>query len=252
MKTFFLPPEDWGETYTLSHTEAHHIRTVLRMRAGARVRLFDGQGREGIFTITALQKQAVHLCPEKIFHHPAPVSEAYLAIGWTKSKRRGWLLEKAVELQAAGIWFWQAVRSQSLLPEKPKESWQAPLIVGAKQCGNPWLPMLRLFPGGVNSLLEASADFDQRFVVWEGQDKAVLLPPHTAARQGKTLFIIGPEGGLSDREAGDFIQGGFSPVSLGHSILRWETAALLCLGTHFLYKQLLSESIGDIDTTASA
>lgn len=237
MKTFFLPHNEWGETCSITGSEAQHISKVLRMQAGEQIRLLDGQGAEGTFTITSVNKHAVALEKISATHHPAPLHQAYLAIGWGKSVRRSWIFEKAVELEASGIWLWTADRSQSKVPEEAKENWQSQLIAGAKQCQNPWLPELKTLPKGVTSLLEAAASFDQCFFLWEGQQKEDLLSAEQLKTPGKSLFVIGPEGGFSDTEANRLIEGGFTPVSLGHRILRWETAALLCLGLHFWSKQ---------------
>ena len=46
MHRFYLAPNDWSSA-TLRGSEAHHARSVLRLQPGARVTLFDGQGREG-------------------------------------------------------------------------------------------------------------------------------------------------------------------------------------------------------------
>jgi 16S rRNA U1498 N3-methylase RsmE len=51
-----------------------------------------------------------------------------------------------VELEADGLWFWQAERSQFPVPSDAKDTWHASLVAGAKQCRNPWLPELRTLP----------------------------------------------------------------------------------------------------------
>ena len=75
-----------------------------------------------------------------------------------------------------------------------------------------------------------AADFDNIFMLWEGQSPSEILSDAELQGAGKTLFIIGPEGGFSEAEADFFTTNGAKPISLGKRILRWETAALLCLG----------------------
>lgn len=247
MKSFFLEPEDWpsslgpGDGLTLGGAEAHHLLHVLRARDDERVRLFDGHGREGVFAITGRTKREAALeCVEfKLVEKPQP--EIYLALGWTKALRRSWLLEKAVEFEAAGLWFWQARRSQGDTPPAGKESWQAQLVAGAKQCGNPWLPEVRTFPKGVDELAAAAAGFERRFALWENPDAPRTLALEdislAASQDGRTLFVLGPEGGFSDKEIKALGAAGFAAVSLGKRVLRWETAALLCLGLAWWAKQ---------------
>ncbi|MFV0421602.1 16S rRNA (uracil(1498)-N(3))-methyltransferase [Oleidesulfovibrio sp.] len=241
MKTFFLPREEWGETCTITGSEAQHICKVLRMHAGEQIRVLDGQGTEGTFEITSVSKQNVGLRQISVTSHPVPAHQAYIAIGWGKSVRRSWIFEKAVELEAAGVWLWAADRSQSKVPEEAKENWQAQLVAGAKQCDNPWLPELKTLPSGVTSVVEAAESFDQCFFLWEGHKKEEMLSTEHLKKPGKTLFIIGPEGGFSEAEAKLLKKGGVTPLSLGNRILRWETAALLCLGLHFWSHKSSSE-----------
>jgi len=171
--------------------------------------------------------------------------ETWLALGWNKSARRGWLLEKAVELDCAGILFWESARSQGAMPGEAKDSWRGQLIAGAKQCGNPWLPELAMAPGGVDALIEAARHFDRRWLLWESPDiHRCLTVADIAAEAGtvdgeaaagkadraRQIFVLGPEGGITEDEAGRLQAAGFTAVTLGPRPLRWETAALLCLG----------------------
>lgn len=252
MKTFYLPPDEWREPYTLEGQEAKHLVKVLRAREGDVIRLLDGRGREGMFRIAATEKHRVHLTLEELVEHPEPVGSAVLALGWAKSVRRGWLLEKAVELEAGGIWLWQADRSQSNVPTDIKDSWEGQMIAGAKQSLNPWLPELRTIPDGVEGLVRLASSFDNIFILWEGQSPSALLSPAMLGGKGRTLFVVGPEGGFSDREVHVLTEGGFTPVSLGRRILRWETAALLCLGLDWWHRELVDSSETERDQSGGA
>lgn len=238
VKTFFLPPEQWQAPYLLDGQEARHLVKVLRARAGELLRLLDGRGREGVFRITATEKHKVFLEPVRLAEHAPPASSTVLALGWGKSVRRGWLLEKAVELEAGGIWLWQADRSQSRVPDDVKDSWESQMIAGAKQSLNPWLPELKTLPGGAEELAAHAANFDRAFLLWEGQSPSALLAPSALGQMGRTLFVVGPEGGFSDNEVTTLTAAGITPVSLGRRILRWETAALLCLGLDWWHREL--------------
>lgn len=239
-RMFYLPPEAWHKPYVLKGQEAHHAAKVLRLRVGEEIRLLDGCGREGAFRIRTLGKQEVELEALHIRTHPRPAASAVLAAGWTKAARRGWILEKAVEFEAGGIWLWQAERSQFPVPNDIKESWHGQLVAGAKQCRNPWLPELRTLPGGIEELIAATAAFDRRYALLESDHSPSLpLTPERLALPGLTVYVVGPEGGFSPREVSRLHEAGFSGVSLGDRVLRWETAALLCLGLHW-WKQSLA------------
>lgn len=240
-RTFFLAVEKWQEPYELEGGEAHHLSKVLRIREGEEIRLLDGRGREGAFRVKSIDRHKVRLECLCIWSHPCPSSRVILAAGWTKAARRGWILEKAVELEAAAVWFWQAERSQFPVPDVSKETWQAQLIAGAKQCRNPWLPCLRTFPEGVEGLLQAveAENIAQRFLLAENTcGPALPLHSDKLGRPGDTICVIGPEGGFAPAEVTELKKNGFEPVTLGERVLRWETAAMLCLGLHWWKRQL--------------
>ena len=238
-RVFYLPPASWREPYLLTGTEAHHATRALRLRAGDEIRLLDGEGGEGTFRIAEVTRQGLRLEEVRIWRHPCPVSRPILAAGWTKAARRGWILEKAVEFEAAGIWLWQAERSQFPVPADIKDGWHGQLIAGAKQCRNPWLPELRTMPGGVTELIAAASGCDQRFALLESDHRPSLaLTPDLLGTAGTTIYVVGPEGGFTPREVHSLHEAGFTGVSLGERVLRWETAALLCLGLHWWKGQL--------------
>ncbi len=245
MKSLYLPPDQWQEPFQLEGPEAHHLLTVLRARPGDSVRLFDGHGRTGTFVVrTTVRKTA---CLELLNQQrqPRPRRAIHVALGWNKASRRGWILEKAVELGAAGLIFWQASRSQGRVPDQPKQSWTDHLINAAKQCGNPWLPTITTVPEGPGEVIRLCSSLSNqpvpqasskavpgtgKFLLWEDASPEDLFNPGQLPGFGPAVLILGPEGGLAGGEAQAFMDKGYLPRSLGRSTLRWETAALLCLG----------------------
>ncbi len=237
LHSFYLAPEAWHSPFVLEGGEAHHLTRVLRIKPGATVRLFDGCGRHGLFTVQNAAKSGVSLTPQgEEFTHP-PAVRCTLAAGFSKALRRGWFLEKAVELEAAALWFWQGDYSQASLPAAEKETWKAGLVAGAKQSENPWLPELAMLPGGTATLEERIPDFDRAYLLYEGDTHGRLLEKDDLAVPGSLLLIVGPEGGFSPREAEGLIRAGATAVSLGSRVLRWETAAILTLGMAWWARQ---------------
>jgi 16S rRNA (uracil1498-N3)-methyltransferase len=99
------------------------------------------------------------------------------------------------------------------------------------------LPELGIVPGGVEGLARVAAEpggcYDGCYLLDEGAPLGALPDPARFAT-GKNLVVIGPEGGLERREAEHLARAGFQALSLGPRPLRWETAALYCLGlAHF-------------------
>ncbi|QLA16065.1 16S rRNA (uracil(1498)-N(3))-methyltransferase [Desulfolutivibrio sulfoxidireducens] len=234
LDTFYLPPEGWREPYVLTGGEAGHLARVLRKKAGDRVRVFDGQGRYGEFHIEAVARDAVRLTPLAMRREPEPEAEIWLAIGFAKSARRGYFLEKAVELGARGIIFWQARRSQGKVPAEAKEAWFDQAVAAAKQCGAARLPAILAAPGGAAEVAAMGREYDRRYVLWEAAEAEKRLTAKDMTAPGRVLAVVGPEGGLDDDEVRIFRDGGFHAVSLGNRVLRWETAALAVLSVSLL------------------
>lgn len=238
MHTFYLPPGQWSGRLELSGAEAHHMGRVLRLHPGDEVLVLDGEGREALCRISAIGRQSALLNIVEEKRYPRPEAGVVLAVGWGKEARRGWILEKSVELEAAGLWFWQARRSQFPVPADAKETWHASLVAGAKQCRNPWLPELRTLPGGVEELIRASQNFEHRQVLLEsGLPGQSFMSADVLGLPGKTLCVIGPEGGFTPEEAERLIDAGFQALSMGERVLRWETAAMMALGLHWWKRQ---------------
>lgn len=241
LNTFYIDPDHWsgsvvGEICVLEGSEARHMLKVLRTPVGGRVRLIDGRGHEAVCTLVSSSKNKAELEIESANQVQAPVGRPALALGWNKSARRGWLLEKAVELGAGAIVFWQAEYSQGRVPDKPKKTWIEKCAAAAKQCGSLWFPEFITLSGGPGQLAEFAQGFDERYLLWEsGRAKTMLRPEMLLS--SKPLLAVGPEGGIAQAEAEVFISSGFQAVTLGESIFRWETAALLCLSMAYWARQ---------------
>lgn len=237
MHTFYLAPEKW-DNLILEDSEFHHLSKVLRLKAGEEITLLNGKGREALCKIAELGKKSAKLEQISVKEYPEEKSKITLALGWGKAARRGFMLEKSVELEANALWFWQAERSQFPVPKDIKNSWQEQLIAGAKQCGNPYLPELAPVCGGVKELIEKSKDYDHKQLLVESDySHDAFLTEKELGLEGNTICVIGPEGGFTPKEVELLRQAGFKTFTIGDRILRWETAAVLVLGLHWWSKQ---------------
>ncbi len=245
---FYLAPDNWSlqqnHTYLLEDVqEIRHLSNVLRLNKKDEIYIFDGQGRQALCSIEKINKRSVALSVLKELFFPKPDSLAIMALAWSKATRRGFFMEKAVELGVHEVWLWQGEHSQGKLPLKIKEHWQEQCIAAMKQCRNPWLPRIRMLKDGVQELIEESQDIEYKFLPWEKQDNIEILCPNLVGKQGKSIYVIGPEGGFSQNEIMNLTTHNFKCVSLGPRVLRCETAALLCLGIHWWSAQL-NTSVG--------
>lgn len=240
INTFFLAPDRWpenqDETVALDGPELRHMHAVLRTKVGQTVRLIDGCGRWGLFVVDAIDRKKAALKLRESTQAERPVGGVSLALAWSKSKRRKQFLEKAVELGARRIYFWKSTFGEGHVPDVVKPSWIDALIQAAKQCQAVHLPELHTVPDGLKGALAIAGTHERCYLAWEAQEGQTPLSPYHLA-DGDSLVVIGPEGGLSEEEANAFMESGFTPVSLGGAILRWETAATYCLSLGWFAQQ---------------
>jgi 16S rRNA (uracil1498-N3)-methyltransferase len=250
MHRFHLPPNDWSSR-TITGSEAHHARSVLRLQPGDRVVLFDGRGREATAEIAAPDSAAVQL---RILHEtvtPPLPARITLAQAIPKGKNMDLIVQKAVEIGAAEIFPLLSARTVVQLdPEtaaQKQAKWQTTALEAAKQCGQNWLAHVHP-PRPPNDFFAgiAAASFDLR-LIGSLQPGALHLKKvladyaqaHDGARPVNVLILIGPEGDFTPAEIALARSHGCAPLTLGPIILRVETAAIYCLS--ILSYELLAE-----------
>ncbi len=270
MHRFYLPPNDWQPgALSLTGSEAHHVRHVLRLQPGDRAVVFDGRGREATTEIAAVDSAAVHL---RTLHQAvtAPLRcHITLAQAIPKGKNMDLIVQKAVEIGAAEIFPLLSARTVVQLdPESASQKrlkWQSVAIEAAKQCGQNWLPQVhtartpeeffRDVEAGVspaypaapsvaptNSERGASAEpperptraplhFDLRLIgsLQPGARHLKEILAEEADRPQRVLMAVGPEGDFTPAEMSLARSHGCVSLTLGPIILRVETAAIYCL-----------------------
>lgn len=234
----FHKPGDFPKTFILTGNEAHHAQ-VLRVQPNQQIRVFNGEGSSALCLVRTLDKKGLSLEVQSIDQCPPPPSRPILALAASKAIRRGFFMEKAAELGAAEIWVWQAERSVGKLNEKVLDGCRQQLIAGGKQSRNPWFPQL-VNCRNMRGLLDQSLGLSHalRILPWEEEAGQKLISLAELGAPGNTIYVIGPEGGLTTGEVHDLKSAGFHTVGLGERVLRCETAAVLCLGLHMWASQL--------------
>ena len=165
----------------------------------------------------------------------------WLFQGLPKSDKMELIIQKAVELGAAGIIPVATKNAVVKLDAKKEESrlrrWQAIAESAAKQSKRSLVPEI----GRVLSFKEAVArmdrdSFDLRLLPYENE-RGMEATREAFARAGEAKRIavfIGPEGGFDENEVNLARSADILPVSLGKRILRTETAGLAVLAALML------------------
>jgi len=229
----FYAPDIAGDTYTLDEKESKHIIRVLRMIKGADVRLIDGQGNlyEGIISDPD-QKRCTIKVTGRIYDFEKRNYRLHIAISPLKNPERfEWFVEKSVEIgideitplvcrntEKPGI---KSDRVNNLIISAMKQSLKATRTVLNDTCN--FKDFIKMDLKGIMMIAHCDNSIERTKIsdVYSKNENAVIL--------------IGPEGDFSKEEIDSAIKSKFSPVHLGPSRLRTETAGVAaCHSIYFL------------------
>lgn len=194
---------------------SHHLGTVLRVRQGDRIRLFDGRGSACEARVAAVGRRELGLeCGAHAFQ-PRPSPRIHVAFAVPRPQRAEWLLEHGTEL---GIDTFHPLATSRARPRQERpERWQRLVAAAAGQCDRDWLPEVRPLRD-LHEFLTDPAMPTVRFVGERGT-------PGLRAAAGDAILLVGPEGGFDSDEREAITAAGFRAASFGRHILRTETAA---------------------------
>jgi 16S rRNA (uracil1498-N3)-methyltransferase len=241
MHRFFISPENWNPSaLTLSGSEAHHARNVLRMRVGEKLVLFNGCGHEITAEIVDLRGDEIEM--KKLHQAETPPLQCRIVLGQAvpKGKNMDLIVQKAVEIGASEI---APIVSDRTIVQIDSESavqkqskWQQIAVEAAKQCGQNWVPHVHE-PKKLSELFSAATDesYDLQLIgsLQPGaQHLKKVLTDYSSEHQHRprsVLMLVGPEGDFTPAELALARRNGCHPITLGPIILRVETAAIYCL-----------------------
>jgi 16S rRNA (uracil1498-N3)-methyltransferase len=196
----------------LSPTDAHHLRRVLRLRAGETVSVADGTG--GWATASFVAGGGLSPLGE-VTRTGAPGPPITVAMAVPKGDRSDWAVQKLTEIGVDRIIALTSARSvvrwDDDRAERHLARWRAVARQAAMQSRRLRVPVIE----GPSAPAELAGRADLRASIAEpGGGQATLERP---------TILIGPEGGWSPEE----LAGGLPTVGLLPAVLRTETAAVV-------------------------
>ncbi len=208
----------------LPKAEAHHLRDVLRLQAGAVIELFTDDGRTAEATLLSMTAG-------EVVARVLRIAQPERGWAWTiasavpKGERAEWMIEKISELGAEAFIPLAASRSVVLPEGKNKlQRWQRIATESARQSRRPGV--MRIAP--LTSVQDAIRETRIGGYLSTAPDAISIhrmLSTDLATRDALCLFI-GPEGGWTDVEMALFEDAGLRGLRLTDTILRVETAAV--------------------------
>lgn len=214
-----------GGHITLPADQAHYLSHVLRRGVGDPVRLFNGRDGEWKARIDSAAKKSVTLHIDTLIRPQNPVSRrVHFLFAPIKKQRQDWMIEKSVELGATD--FHPVLTRNAEVRDVNEDRLRVQLREAAEQNERLDIPALH----ALTKLESALAAWDKQIPLLACVERGATRPLRDVltAHPGDIAFLIGPEGGFT-REEKEYLNAHTTPVTLGDTVLRCETAAVMAL-----------------------
>jgi 16S rRNA (uracil1498-N3)-methyltransferase len=234
----WIADELHGDTATLTGEHAFHLSRVLRAQVGQEFDIATGNAvRIGRITSISDERIEFVLGEEVVGESSARLT---LVLAVFKFDRMEWAIEKCTELGVTRIVPLIARRTDSHLAAaagKRHERWQRIARQASEQSRRATAPEIsapvklkELGSAGVPPASPAVADTAASKIVLAESDTTTRLRASLAGTvegPSEVILAVGPEGGWAEDELKWFRQSGWAMASLGGTILRAETAAIV-------------------------
>ena len=222
MNLYYTPPESiQGDILRIDGQEMIHAVKVMRHKTGDKLDVTDGTGYRYLAEITHTGKREIEaIIKERVFLEPE-TPELILVMGIIKKKDRlEFAVEKATELGVSKIVLFDGDHTEK---KGLRTDRLATIAISAmKQSLRTHLPEIRHY----KSLDLCLAEFNDAkiLIADEVADKESGI--RLASDVNRVIVVIGPEGGVSDKERELWNKYPVERISLGTYRLRAETAAI--------------------------
>jgi 16S rRNA (uracil1498-N3)-methyltransferase len=216
-----------GAAVTPGDSAVHYLRHVLRLKAGAKLLVFNGRDGEWEARMALPSKREIRLEILEQTRAQPETSALHYAFAPVKQARFDFVVQKAVELGAGRLT--PVVTQHTQVTRVNTERLRANAIEAAEQCGVLALPEIEEATPFEDWLAGVSPE---RVVVFCDEDAEISDPLHALrkAPPGPVTLVVGPEGGFHAKEREALLsRARVTRISLGPRILRADTAAVAAL-----------------------
>ncbi len=210
----------------LGSAEAHHLRDVLRLEAGAEVEVFDKAGDSGRGRIVSADGRGVTIEVDKIGRAAAGKCRLTIAAAVPKAARADWMIEKLGEL-GVDVFVPLMTRRSVVAPKgsAKNERWNRLATESARQSSRAGVMRIERLMELTQLIEQARAEEIELWHLSLEQDSVSIFKMLPALPPDLTV-LVGPEGGWSPEESDVFKAARSIAVRLTRPILRVETAAV--------------------------
>jgi 16S rRNA (uracil1498-N3)-methyltransferase len=226
-----------GKQVLLSDEDAKHLVKVMRANPGEQIEIVN-EGTAYLAEIKNTHPLTIEIL-SRIKEKRELENEVILIAALIKGDKLDYVLQKATELGVREIVLLSSertiVKAKDFDSSRKLERYRRILKEAAMQSHRSTIPDLyRLIT--VDQLKTIKADV--KMIAYEGEagsTKSLWNAMKQIEKGNKIAVVIGPEGGFSEKEVNKAIKAGYTPVSLGHRILRAETASIYTLSVLSAY-----------------
>ena len=222
MQRYFIKNKDM----LLEESDIRHIKKVMRMNINDKIEVVYNN-KLHICEITSLEPFNIKVI-EKIDEDKTTKIELTVAVALVKEQKMDLILQKLTELGVSRIIPVSMERSIVKLDKerfnKKKVRWESICKEASEQSKRTNIPIIEDIKS-IKDLTKEDADLK---LVASTKEKEKLLNYYLQSIEGcaKIIMVIGPEGGISDREEDILVSNGYNRVSFGNLIFRVETASI--------------------------
>lgn len=217
----------------LSAEDVRHAVGSLRVRPGEHLEVVEPTGDAWLVRVVVAAKDSVSALPiERL--QTAGQPDITLVQAVAKGEKMDAIVRQAVEIGASAVRPVFTARSVVRMDARKRadraERWRRVAKAAAEQSHRTAVPPVEA-PVDLTAALRDLSEYDEVFVLWEeasGPGLADFAEP-LAGGDRRVAIVIGPEGGLDASEIAELEAIGARTVTLGPSILRTETAAVVAL-----------------------
>ena len=219
---------------TLSEEETHHLTSVLRLRFGDEIAVFDGNGREYRARVERVSREGTQLrLLEELEAAPEPAVRLTLAQAVLKGERMDDVVRDATMMGVAAIEplvSEHTVARGAVAAGRAADRWRRVAIASAKQCRRAVLPIIGSGTPFADWIVQDSAA--RRILLVEPQASAgqSLDALRTEPPPASATVAVGPEGGWSAEEIEAATRAGWMPITLGRRTLRADAVPIVAIG----------------------
>lgn len=219
----YVPEIVPGETLVLDGPQANYLGAVLRLSAGAQLKIFDDRSGEWLAEIVEPGKKRLSLRILDSLRPREDVPDLWLLFAPIKRGRIDWIVEKATELGVARLM--PVLTRRTIVDRLNMDRLRAHAVEAAEQCERTALPLLS-DPAKLDAVLR-DWPADRRLLF---ADEMGGVPIAEANPGAPAAILIGPEGGFTEEErvAIRAVPQAQS-ITLGPRILRADTAVVAAI-----------------------